>query len=138
MSRINLILLLTVFFLSAAFIYSQDNTVDQMMSNSQTKDQIMEYMIGHQDVMQQFMSKIMSNEEAWNSMMSYMMTNKNTRTSMMDHIFLKVAKDKTLYQDLQNYLENNIDTMNMIQEMMGTTLHGAMHSRAMMTRDRNQ
>ena len=133
MFKSKIILLVSFFLISSAFIFAQDNPVDKMMSNNQTRNQAMDYILNHHDYMLEFMNKMMSDKDVWNSMMGYMMDNNNSRMSMMDHMFSKADKDKLFYNEMQQFMNNHGEYMNMMQGMMGNNMHGGMmHHSGMM------
>lgn len=135
MFKSQIILVVSLFLISTAVLFAQDNSVDKMMSNSQTRNQMMDYMLSHHDYMLEFMNKMMSNKDVWNSMMNYMMDNDNSRISMMDRMFSKADKDKSFYNEMQNYMNDHSDMMRMMKDMMGNNMQsGMMHPSGMMNK----
>ena len=104
MRSLKIFLVVIAVSLFASNILAQENSVDQMMKNSKTRNQVMDYMITHSNIINEFMDKMMSNKDAWNSMMSYMMSNKDSRMSMMNNMFWQANNDKSVYDDMQKYM----------------------------------
>jgi len=61
------------------------------------------------------------------------MSNENSRMSMMNQMFSKAHSDEEFYNEMQKYMNNHSDMMNMMNGMMNGNMHGGMmnHSNMM-------
>ena len=126
MLRLKIFLVLITTSLLATNILAQQSSVEQMMSDSQTRNQVMDYMISHQSIMNEFMNKMIDNKGVLNFMMGYLI-------SMMNHMFSKAYSDEKFYNEMQRYMNNHSDLMNMMNGMMdGNMYSGLMNHSNMM------
>ena len=105
--------------------------MDTLMNNTHGKmmlmgnQKMMQMLMGNQEMMQSMMKE---NPEMMNSMMS----TEHSRWNMMDHMFSRANTDNEFYKEMQKYMTSHSNMMDMMQGMMGNSMHSSMMNSGMM------